>query len=398
MRVLLISALPVIDPPCGDVTYTETLLAHPPEGVVYETYDEALRNGNLREHYTSASVKEAWSAKGNWFPELLVGILCKAINLLRKTGLFFTEQFRFFSVKPGAYDLIHVHVFHVRFLNLPCPLVVSAGCPLHWVYADGRHWSAMHMWIADLFEGVLGRIFQVNLSSNKLTQATRFLTYTDDIRDWFVEKGVFPRAKIDIVPIFKEPAARHKPKRVPKKILFVAKEFYAKGGQTLLNAFDQLRKTFPQAELQIVGSPPLIDAEAAAAKNITWTPYIPRDQLLQMFADFDIFAYPTEFDCISYVLLEAMSHGLPIATSDYHSMPASVAFGEAGKISKVGDADGLAHNLIELMDPATNAEFSERSLRHFSNTYSTAAVGLQLLNSYRACIGVSDHEQAVRLH
>lgn len=50
MRVLLISPLPRLDPTCGDVTYTETLLSHPPEGVQFETYAQALESGALREH------------------------------------------------------------------------------------------------------------------------------------------------------------------------------------------------------------------------------------------------------------------------------------------------------------------------------------------------------------
>jgi glycosyltransferase involved in cell wall biosynthesis len=382
MRVLLISALPEIDPACGDVTYTQTLLAHPPDGVVYETYAEALNNGNLREHFTSSSFKEAWTAKRDWFPELAIGLFCKAINVLRGSGLFYTEQFRFFSVKPGVYDLIHLHVFHVRFLNLPCPLVVTAGCPLQYVYADGRHWSKLHMLIADTFENLIGRIFQVNLNSHKLTQATRYLTYTEDARNWFANHGVFAREKIDIVPIYKEPADRIKTDRKPKKILFVAREFYAKGGKTVLNAFEQVRKVHPDAELHIIGSQPIQEEAIASNSNITWTPYIPRERLLEMFADYDVFAYPTEFDCISYVLLEAMSHGLPIATSDYPSMPESVAFGEAGKISKVGDAEGLARNIVELLDPAINAEFSRRSLAHFQKTYSSETVPKKLLNSY----------------
>ena len=47
LRVLLYSPVPRFDPLSGDTTYTETLIAHPPPGVEYTAYPDALADGRL---------------------------------------------------------------------------------------------------------------------------------------------------------------------------------------------------------------------------------------------------------------------------------------------------------------------------------------------------------------
>src|SRR3954466_6839957 len=102
MRVLLISFLPGIDPACGDVTYTQTLLARPPDGVEYETYADALERGTLVEHGRrgalggGARADRGGGARGGGEPVLTLGN--KAVNVLRKRRVLFWEPFRFFSI------------------------------------------------------------------------------------------------------------------------------------------------------------------------------------------------------------------------------------------------------------------------------------------------------------
>ena len=56
------SPLQHLDPFNGDVVYTETLLAGPPEGVTYVTYDDALHSGEIIEHLTAVKGIGQWSA------------------------------------------------------------------------------------------------------------------------------------------------------------------------------------------------------------------------------------------------------------------------------------------------------------------------------------------------
>ena len=131
LRVLLISPVRGVDPNSGDVTYTEQLLASPPPGVEYTLYPDAIAAGTLRERGSRMSVRVARGpALG---PELGFAAWRKAETLVRRTGLAYRERLRLFSVDPGAFDLVHVHVFHTRFVGEHPPVLMSAAGPLGWV-------------------------------------------------------------------------------------------------------------------------------------------------------------------------------------------------------------------------------------------------------------------------
>src|SRR5258708_2518429 len=108
LRVLLISPLRGLDPACGDIIYTETLLNDTPSGVQYETYADAVARGALIEHACRPAVYRAARMGKSLWQETWTTALAKCVNLLRGTRLLFWEPFRVFSVRPGEYDLIHV--------------------------------------------------------------------------------------------------------------------------------------------------------------------------------------------------------------------------------------------------------------------------------------------------
>ena len=379
MRVLLISPLRGLDPPCGDITYTETLQQHPPEGVVYETYAEAIERGALVEH----------ARRSSFCREPVLTIASKAVNLLRKRRWLFWEPFRFFSVKPGEYDLIHLHVFNARFFGLACPLVVSSGAPQRDVYLDRRHYQRRWVDLVEICERLLCRVFQMNHNSYQFPQAQKILVYTEYFRDYLVNNGYAEAWRVAVVPILSlMPSINIKP-RPPKRIGFVAHDFDAKSGPTVLEAYKQIRKQRPDVELWIVGSPPQLSPQERDQLRITWLNTVPREQLLgEIMPSFDIFAYPTPHDCFSYVTLEAMSCGVAIATSDYVSMPEAVDYGRAGLISPVGDAAGLAKNILTLLDTQNNFKFRLAARKRFDEHFSWNSVAPRILDNYEEAIKI----------
>src|SRR4051794_648069 len=89
-RVLLLSPLPSLDPANGDVTYSELLLAHPPPNVEYVRYDDALREGSLREQYRRQPGESPLTALHR--ERYRLRFLGEAmINRARRRGLLFRE-------------------------------------------------------------------------------------------------------------------------------------------------------------------------------------------------------------------------------------------------------------------------------------------------------------------
>lgn len=387
MKVLLISPLHKLDPPCGDITYTQTLLAHPPAGVEYETYAEALARGTLQEHGTGRALKASVKARRDVAGEFALTAIGKAISLLRERRRLFWEPFRFFSVRPGEYDAIHLHVFSARFSNLNCPLVVSSGSPQRYLYTEAREYSERQTDRMEKAEVRMAKVLGINANSYYLPQTSRLMVYTQFAKSWYTDRAILPASLIDINPIFLPSSPLVVPSPHPTRIGFIAKDFAAKGGPTLLQAFEQVRAKRPGALLHIVGCPAQMGEAEAVQRGVTWTAYVPRETLMnKILPTFDVFAYPTHLDCISYVMLEAMSRGIAVATSDYPSMPETVNYGKAGLVSSVGDVEALATNILTLLEPKANAHYRCAARRHFEETYSADAVRPRLRASYEAAI------------
>jgi glycosyltransferase involved in cell wall biosynthesis len=155
----------------------------------------------------------------------------------------------------------------------------------------------------------------------------------------------------------------------------------------------------PDAELVIVGNPARLDESTQKARGIRWLPFVPREELLEtILPTFDVFAYPTQFDGMPLVLLEAMSRGIAIAATSYRAIPEMLDHGRAGLLSPPQDAQALAKNLLALLEPKTNQHFRAAARRQFDLCYSTEVVLPQLAASYQlAANGRSERFQELAL-
>lgn len=101
-----------------------------------------------------------------------------------------------------------------------------------------------------------------------------------------------------------------------------------KDQSTLLRAWRVVSASHPDALLVIVGSGSLESrlrseiAAHAAARSIRLIG--PRATLAEAYEDSDVFALSSRWEGLPYVILEAMSHGLPIAGTNVDGMPEAV--------------------------------------------------------------------------
>jgi glycosyltransferase involved in cell wall biosynthesis len=375
LRVLLISPVPELDPPCGDVIYTQSLLRHPPAGVEYETYDSALAAGRLRE---LGRRNEYRTARGRRRVQAMLRIgRERSVNALRQAGVLFREPFRFFCVQPGAYDLVHCHVFSAAFPRLDVPLVTSNAMVIEELYRKARSWSETRVRLASQADALVARSLNVQHTSHGMPAASAVVCFTEALRQELLRRRATTPDRLHVAPCFVERRRRSHPRAAPRRIGFVATDFASKGGPVVLNAFESVRLQRPEAELVVIGSPPPTDAAALSARGITWHARVPRSVLLeQHLPSLDVFAYPTQFDGLPLVVLEVMALGIPVATSDYFAMPEIVGHGLAGTVSPQGDARALANMLLRLLDREENARARERAAAWFDSHFAPdVAVG-----------------------
>lgn len=151
------------------------------------------------------------------------------------------------------------------------------------------------------------------------------------------------------------------------QLLFVGKNFEAKGGQTILDAFKKVRTFNISAELIIVGPR---THPCSGEKGVKYLGRIyDKQKLSDIYRTSDLFIIHSFYEAFGLVLLEAMAFGIPCIGSDIDAMPDILLSTGAGKVVPLGDSEALARDIIEF---STNKDAF--------NLASTS--GLNAINSY----------------
>ena len=149
-----------------------------------------------------------------------------------------------------------------------------------------------------------------------------------------------------------------------------------KGLGVLLQALARLRSRGLDLPTAFVGDGPergRLEAEIAAlglsgrVRLLGW-----RDDVDAIMGQADMLALPSlANECLPYVILEAMAHGLPVVSTDVAGIPEMVRDGDTGRVVAPGDAAALATALAQVAsDPVRAREMGERGRarqrQHFS--------------------------------
>lgn len=156
--------------------------------------------------------------------------------------------------------------------------------------------------------------------------------------------------------------------RVP--VLFVGTLTQRKGVRELLAAFEEVVRARPDALLLLAGNgneePALRRrvAEAGLGDSVRFVGFLSHQELPLLSALAAVFVLPSRYDAWPAAVLEAMSLGLPIITTDAVGMvPEIVRDGENGLVVPVNVPSALAVALLRLIaSPDERRRMGERSL------------------------------------
>ena len=86
-----------------------------------------------------------------------------------------------------------------------------------------------------------------------------------------------------------------------------------------------------------------------------------RDDVAELMQLMDVFVLPSLAEGISNTVLEAMATGLPVIATNVGGNPELISEGENGRLVKVGDEEGLAEAIGELVDnPELRAKMGKK--------------------------------------
>jgi glycosyltransferase involved in cell wall biosynthesis len=160
------------------------------------------------------------------------------------------------------------------------------------------------------------------------------------------------------------------PQNAPFRVLYAGRFIDCKGMHLGLPAFARLIDADPDARLTMVGQGPAerrwrkLAEDLEIAENIEWLPWQDLEAMASLYADHEVLLCPAMHDSGGMVILEAMSHGLPVVCLKLGG-PATLvnescgyAVDPAGKdvaqvVREMGDA------LIDLARESTRLPFAQ---------------------------------------
>ena len=179
------------------------------------------------------------------------------------------------------------------------------------------------------------------------------------------------------------PDRRDRP--APLRVLFVGWILEAKGIRELLAAAREL----PDLHFTLVGPQepefaasmrPQIEAFGPRVRVL---PPMPREGVVALYREADIFVLPTHREGFPNVVLEAMAAGLPIVATTVGAIPAAVGDEREGLLVPPRDAGALAAGLRRLAgDPALRLRMGEAARKRVESAFSFEAVLRQLATLY----------------
>jgi glycosyltransferase involved in cell wall biosynthesis len=107
-------------------------------------------------------------------------------------------------------------------------------------------------------------------------------------------------------------------------IFTVVANYPHKNLSTLLKAFDIISPSFPGLNLLVCG----LGNRAKSSRRVKYLGYVSREELCSLYMGASVFVFPSAYEGFGYPVLEAMSYGTPVVSSNAFSL--SEVVGEGG--------------------------------------------------------------------
>lgn len=186
-------------------------------------------------------------------------------------------------------------------------------------------------------------------------------------------------------------AIRAKLKIPEKKVIVAVGQFiYRKGFDVLLNACKEIDK---ETGVYIIGSKANDEyiniKKCLQLKNVNFISFKSKEELADYYKAADLFVLPTREDIWGLVINEAMSHGLPVITTDNCLAGLELVIdSENGYIVPVEDVDSLANKINSIFkDDVLRLRMSSKSLEIIQE-YSIENMASRYIDIFSAILNI----------
>ncbi|MCP5095175.1 MAG: glycosyltransferase [Chloroflexi bacterium] len=296
-------------------------------------------------------------------------------------------------LRQGAFDCVHTHLTYANIVGTLAGRL--AGVP---VIASFRNSSIDSQPLRAFLETILMRYSAVQRMAVGHATANAH-------RQRMGGKSIvaIPNAVTLIPPLVKadKDALRRELVGDAKRPLIIAvgRLMAQKGYFDLIEAFDTVRQSFPNAALVIVGRGHLHDQMMADIQTRQLSDNIillgARTDVPQLLAASDLYVSASHWEGLSNALLEAMAAGLPVVATSVNDTPNVVVTGTGQLVpsqTPAALAEAICHYLAH---PEVRKQAGVAAREHIETQFNPAAWVQQMLTLYRSVLQ-EDGETAVQ--
>ncbi|WP_424096546.1 glycosyltransferase family 4 protein [Moorena producens] len=152
------------------------------------------------------------------------------------------------------------------------------------------------------------------------------------------------------------------------KVLFVGRFLYWKGIHLALKAFSLLHQKIPNSHFTVIGRGSeqtwlqKLSEKLGIKDAVDWIPWMEQKELSSPYLQHDVFLFPSLHDSGGLVILEALSHGLPVVCLDLGG-PGVMVDETCGRVIKTDGLteEGVIQKLSDaLVELAENSELRQQ--------------------------------------
>jgi 1,4-alpha-glucan branching enzyme len=161
-------------------------------------------------------------------------------------------------------------------------------------------------------------------------------------------------------------------------ILSVGRLYARKGLFTLIESMPAIIRQHPNAKFVISGKGQSTEMNKLTAHaqrlgvkdNIIFTGYYPDKKLPLLYQAADVFAFSTFYEHHPFAILEALSTGLPVVTTNVGGIPETITDGKNGFMVQPFDKKAFSEKILFLLDhPAQAAEMGAAARKTIVENY-----------------------------
>jgi len=171
------------------------------------------------------------------------------------------------------------------------------------------------------------------------------------VKDWGAHED-----RLTVIPnAINTPISKQPHKEESLSILAIGRLVPWKGFSDLIQAFQTVMRSHPQATLTIVGDGPerayleKLARETNVAAHARFIGLVPRENLSRYWQDATVFALPSGYEGFPHLVLEAWAAGVPVVVSDIPGNTCIVRNGENGLVVPYQDSAALSNGLMALL-------------------------------------------------